>query len=97
MWSKRQLSLKPSVHTREAVPPVLASCYGKRKTINNGEYLRICGQEFWYFISGNQHYEEELAVVINKFTAELSSDFCRDGKIEWNELVRFNSGNLKSN
>lgn len=100
----------------KAVQPVLASCYGKRKTVNNGEYLRICGQEFWYFISGkenlytdiieplghqakqrNQHYEEELAVVINKFTAELSSDFCRDGKIEWNELVRFNSGNLKSN
>ena len=54
MCSKRQLPLKPSVHTREADQPVLASCYGKRKTVNNGEYLRICGQEFWYFISGNQ-------------------------------------------
>jgi len=99
----------------KSVQPVLASCYGKRKTVNNGEYLRICGQEFWHFISGNknlytdiieplghqakqrnQHYEEELAAVINKFTAEFSNDFCRDGKIDWNELVRFNSGNLKS-
>ena len=100
----------------KSVQPVLASCYGKRKTVNNGEYLRICGQEFWYFISGNknlytdiieplgyqakqrnQHYEEELAVVINKFTAEFSNDFCCDGKIDWNELVLFNSGNLKLN
>jgi hypothetical protein len=99
----------------KAVQPVLASCYGKRKTVNNGEYLRICGQEFWYFVSGNQNlytdiieplghqakqrnqrYEEELAVVINKFTAEFSNDFCRDGRIDWDELVRFNSGNLKS-
>jgi len=99
----------------KAVQPVLASCYGKRKTVNNGEYLRICGQEFWYFISGNQNlytdiidplghqakqrnqrYEEELAVLINKFTAEFSNDFCRDGRIDWIELVRFNSGNMKS-
>jgi hypothetical protein len=100
----------------KAVQPVLASCYGRRKTVDTGEYLRICGQEFWYFISGNQNlytdiieplghqakqrnqrYEEELAAVINKFTSEFSSDFCRDGRIDWNELVRFNSGNLKSN
>ena len=99
----------------KSVQPVLASCYGKRKTVNNGEYLRICGQEFWYFISGNkdlytdiieplghqakqhnQHYEEELAAVINKFTADFSKDFCRDGRIDWNELVHFNSGNMKS-
>lgn len=99
----------------KAVQPVLASCYGKRRTVNNGEYLRICGQEFWYFISGNedlytdiieplghqakqrnQRYEEELAAVINKFTAEFSNDFCRDGRIDWNELVQFNSGNKKS-
>ena len=98
----------------KSVQPVLACCYGKRKTANNGEYLRICGQEFWYFISGNknlytdiieplghqakqrnQHYEEELATMINKFTVEFSNDFCCDGKIDWNELVRFNSGNLK--
>lgn len=99
----------------KSVQPVLASCYGKRKTVNNGDYLRICGQEFWYFISGNknlytdiieplghqakqhnQHYEEELAAVINKFTADFSKEFCEDGRIDWNKLVHFNSGNLKS-
>jgi hypothetical protein len=98
----------------KAVQPVLASCYGKRRTVNNGEYLRICGQEFWYFISGNKdlytdiieplghqardhnkHYEEELSVVINNFTAEFSQDFCHKGKIDWAALVKFNSGNLK--
>lgn len=100
----------------KAVQPVLASCYGKQRTVNNGQYLRICGQEFWYFISGNenlctdiieplghqakqrnQRYEEELAVVINKFTAEFSNDFCREGRIDWNALVRFNSGNIELN
>ncbi|MCL5035064.1 MAG: cytosolic protein [Bacteroidetes bacterium] len=99
----------------KTVQPMLAFCYGRSKTKDNGEYLRICGQEFWYFISGNthlytdiieplghqakqhnQHYEEELATVINKFTANFSKEFCEDGRIDWNKLVHFNSGNLKS-
>lgn len=98
----------------KAVQPVLASCYGKRKTVDTGEYLRICGQDFWFFISGdknfyteiieplghrarerNQHYEEELAAVINRFTTEFSADFCIEGRIDWQKLVRFNSGNIK--
>ena len=98
-----------------AVQPMLAFCYGRSKSTNNGEYLRIYGQEFWYFISGNtnlytdiieplghqakqhnQQYEEELAAVINKFTADFSKEFCVDGRINWNKLVQFNSGNLKS-
>ncbi len=111
---KRAVQVLKQSKSVRAVQPMLASCYGKRKTVDNGEYVRICGQEFWYFISGNknlyidiieplghqakqrnQHYEEELAVVINKFTAEFSADFCRDGRIDWDKLVRFNSGNLK--
>jgi hypothetical protein len=78
--------------------------------------LKICGQAFWHFISGNknlytdiieplgyqarQHnqlYEEELAVLINKFTTEFSKDFCTEGRIDWKKLVQFNSGNLKEN
>ncbi len=112
---KKAVQVLKQSESVKAVQPVLASCYGKRRTTNNGEYLRICGQEFWNFISGNpnlyteileplghqakqhnQRYEEELAIVINKFTSEFSKQFCRDGKIDWNELVRFNSGNMQS-
>jgi hypothetical protein len=111
---KKAVQILKQSKSVKAVQPVLASCYGKRKTVNTGEYLRICGQEFWYFISGNkdlytdiieplghqakqhnQHYEEELAALINKFTAEFSAEFCLDGRIDWKKLVQFNSGNLK--
>lgn len=112
-FKKAVMVLKQSKSIK-AVQPVLASCYGKRRTVDNGEYLKICGQEFWYFISGNknlyidiieplghqarqhnQHYEEERAALINKFTAEFSKEFCVDGRIDWKRLVQFNSGNLK--
>lgn len=98
----------------KSVQPVLACCYGRQRTVNNGEYLRICGQEFWNFISGNRNlytelieplghqakqrnerYEEQLSRVINKFTKEFSEQFCDDGVIDWNRLVRFNSGNME--
>ncbi len=110
---KNAVQVLKQSRTIKAVQPVLASCYGKRKTVDNGEYLSICGQDFWYLISGNknfytdifeplgyqakqhsQNYNEELAVIINKFTAEFSSDFCSKGKIDWKKLVKFNSGNL---
>lgn len=110
---KKAVQILKQSKSIKAVQPVLASCYGKRKTVDNGEYLKICGQAFWYFISGNknlytdiieplghqakrhnQHYEEERAVLINKFTAEFSKDFCVDGRIDWKKLVQFNSGNI---
>jgi hypothetical protein len=111
---KKAVQILKQSKSVKAVQPVLASCYGKRKTSDNGEYLKICGQAFWFFISGNknlytdiiepighqakehnQHYEEERAVLINKFTSEFSQIFCIDGRIDWKRLVQFNSGNLK--
>jgi len=43
--------LKQSSQTA-SVQPVLGICYGKFKTVNNGEYLKIGGQSFWHFVSG---------------------------------------------
>jgi len=39
----------------------------------------------------NEEFIEEYAQIINKFTLEFSQDFCKDGKIDWEALVRFNS------
>ena len=43
----------------------------------------------------NEIFMEEYAKVINKFTAEFSTQFCSpDGSINWRQLVTFNSGIL---
>ncbi len=39
----------------------------------------------------NEEFLEEYARNINLFTAEFSKDFCRDGEIKWEALVKFNS------
>jgi len=39
----------------------------------------------------NEDFTQEYARVINKFTMEFAKDFCDDGKINWEKLVKFNS------
>jgi hypothetical protein len=89
---------------------VCGCCYGRDNKPDKGEYLKLCGQRFWKFISGNddlytdiieplghkarernEKFVEAYAQIINKFTVEFAKDFCEDGKINWEKLVKFNS------
>lgn len=98
------------------VVAVNGCCYGKEAKSDKGEYLKLCGQDFWEFISGdenlytaiieplghkakekNEAFSEEYTKAINKFTLEFITMFCdRDGRIGWEEIVRFNSGKAPS-
>ncbi len=40
----------------------------------------------------NEKFYEKYAEIINRFTFEFGDRFCENGKIVWEELVRFNSG-----
>ena len=39
----------------------------------------------------NDEFMESYSQMINKFTFEFGMDFCEDGKIDWQKLVKFNS------
>lgn len=95
-------------------------CYGRdnrpHKFPKKGtDYLKLCGQRFWEFISGdtnlyteiieplghrakekNDDFIKSYSKMINKFTLEFAQEFCKEnGEIEWDKLVRFNSGTLQ--
>lgn len=97
------------------VQAVNGCCYGKTN-LDKGDYLKICGQEFWTFISGDERLfvdiiepfgyqakirNEELAAeydrALNLFTQQFMNDFCENGVIDWERLVRFNSGKKTKN
>lgn len=92
------------------VVAVNGCCYGRDNQPNKGDYLKLCGQRFWEFITGdknfytdiieplghtakekNEEFMKACARIINKFTLEFMHSFCRDGKIDWKKLVKFNS------
>ncbi|MCC7117583.1 MAG: cytosolic protein [Anaerolineales bacterium] len=99
-------------NTQLNVQAINGCCYGKTAVpADKGDYLKLCGQNFWEFISGNDRLfvdiiepfgyqakarNEELALeyarVLNLFTQQFMDDFCVDGRIAWEKLVRFNSG-----
>lgn len=93
------------------IQAVNGCCYGQESQPDKGDYLKLCGQEFWEFISGNdrlfvdiveplgyqakERNEEFLAEytrILNLFTQEFMEGFCVQGVIDWENLVRFNSG-----
>lgn len=93
------------------IQAVNGCCYGQQSRPDKGDYLKLCGQEFWEFISGddrlfvdiveplghqakerNKAFLGEYAKIVNLFTREFMDEFCIDGVIDWDKLVRFNSG-----
>jgi len=59
---------------------------------NNRLYLDIIEPLGFESKKRNEEFQEAYSEVINTFTAEFLSDFCTKGKIDWEKLVRFNSG-----
>jgi len=42
----------------------------------------------------NDAFEHERSRLLNVFTQQFMNDFCIDGVIDWERVVRFNSGNM---
>ncbi len=40
----------------------------------------------------NEEFMVAYAQIINKFTLDFMKEFCIDGKVDWEKLVKFNSG-----
>lgn len=97
--------------TGKKVVAVNGCCFGKDNKPQKKGYLKLCGQNFWEFISNNENLyidiiepighaakqkSEEFVVayskVVNNLTYEFSKDFCDDGLINWEKLLKFNSG-----
>ncbi len=105
----RVLRQSPQVRHARAV---LGTCYGRCRVQDDGQYLKLCGQPFWEFISGepnlyidivepighaakehNENFRAECDRVRNRLTREFMIEFCTpDGEIDWEKLLRFNSG-----
>jgi conserved hypothetical cytosolic protein len=50
-------------------------CYGMDRNPDKGEYFKYCGQEFWYFISGEENLYIELIDPLGYKAREKNEDF----------------------
>ena len=50
-------------------------CYGKNKVQDKGDYLKLCGQRFWEFISGDEDLYTEIIEPLGHRAKERNEQF----------------------
>jgi hypothetical protein len=61
----------------EPIQPTLGICYGKFKTVNNGEFLHIGGQGFWELLSGDPDLYIDIVEPLGHRAAAFNAEFDR--------------------
>lgn len=73
-FRKAKVVLRQNGTIRDVVA-VNGCCYGKERTEDKGDYLKICGQNFWTLISGNPDLYTEIIEPIGHKAKERNEDF----------------------
>jgi hypothetical protein len=61
----------------EPIQPTLGICYGKFKTVDNGEFLHIGGQSFWELLSGDSNLYIDIVEPLGHRADGLNAEFDR--------------------
>jgi hypothetical protein len=68
--------LRTSNRVNSPIEFVNGCCYGKdNKPIKKENYTKLCGQEFWYFISGEQELYKKIIVPLGKNAKKSNDEF----------------------
>ena len=59
------------------VVAVNGCCYGKDRTSDKGDYLKLCGQKFWAFISGNDNLYTDIIEPLGHQAKEKMNSLCK--------------------
>ena len=59
------------------IQTVLGCCYGRSKTVNQTKhgYMKIVGQSFWHFLSGDENLYTEIVDPIGYMAEQRNEDF----------------------
>ena len=60
------------------VVAVNGCCYGKDRNPDKGDYLKLCGQKFWEFISGNNNLYTDIIEPLGHQAKEKNEQFMRE-------------------
>ena len=73
--AKRILSTNTSLKN---VVAVNGCCYGKDRTPDKGDYLKLCGQKFWAFISGDDNLYTDIIEPLGHQAKKKNDQFVQE-------------------
>ena len=60
------------------VVAVNGCCYGKNRNPDKGDYLKLCGQQFWKFISGDDNLYTDIVEPLGHQAKEKNEQFMQE-------------------
>jgi len=69
--------------SRVQVIAVNGCCYGKERQTDQGDYLKLCGQRFWEFISGEEALYTDIIEPLGERAKQKNEEF----KIEYTKVI----------
>lgn len=60
------------------VVAVNGCCYGKNQETDKGDYLKLCGQKFWKFISGNDNLYTDIIEPLGHQAKQKNEQFMEE-------------------
>jgi len=76
-FKKAQRILRTSVKSMPIVA-VNGCCYGKENQPDKGDYLKLCGQDFWELISGNDQLYIEIIEPLGHQAKQHNESFQKE-------------------
>lgn len=77
-FKKAKRILGTNTATSANVIAVNGCCYGKDNSPDKGDYLKLCGQRFWSFVSGNDTLYTELIEPLGHKAKEKNEQFIEE-------------------
>ena len=72
---RKAKSVLGQAHSGVWLQPVLGICYGRTRYSDNGDYIKLTGQSFWYFLSGDPNLYVEIIEPIGFQARRHNEDF----------------------
>lgn len=60
---------------KKNIQAINGCCYGKDSKPNKGDYFKLCGQEFWSFISGDDEMYVKIIEPLDEEAKQKDEDF----------------------
>lgn len=73
-FRKAKRILRTNVSSSNVVA-VNGCCYGKERKPDKGDYLKLCGQQFWEFISGDNNLYTDIIEPLGHQAKEIKEQF----------------------
>jgi hypothetical protein len=74
--------------TKSNVVSVNGCCYGKDNNSDKGEYLKLCGQVYWEFISGDENLYQQIITPLGREAKEKDEQFDDAYERKINQLTK---------